>query len=144
MVKNAAWDKKDGYVVPRDCYNSYFYLPEDDSVSVIDKFILHGRKYTRYCDGGSALHCNLKEHLSKEQYAHLLRVAIKTGCPYFTFNIPNTICNQCGHIEKHYLDACPKCGSKDVDFITRCIGYLVRIKSMAAGRMEEAKKRFYA
>lgn len=143
-VKNAAWDKKDGYVVPRDCYNSYFYLPDDDSVSIIDKFILHGRKYTQYCDGGSALHCNLKEHLSKEQYAHLLGVAIKTGCPYFTFNIPNTLCNQCGHIEKHYLDACPKCGSKDVDFITRCIGYLVRIKSMAAGRMEEAKKRFYA
>lgn len=143
-IRNASCDKKDGYVTKRDCYNSYFYLPEDESVNVIDKFILHGRKYTRYCDGGSALHCNLKEHLSKHQYAHLLRVAIQTGCPYFTFNIPNTICNQCGHIEKHYLNACPKCGSEDVDFITRCIGYLVRIKSMAAGRMEEAKKRFYA
>ena len=25
-VKHAKWDKEDGYVVPRDCYNSYFYV----------------------------------------------------------------------------------------------------------------------
>ena len=34
---------------------------------------------------------NLEEHLSKEQYRQLLRVAATEGCNYFTFNIPNTV-----------------------------------------------------
>ena len=144
MVKNAAWDRKGGYVVPRDCYNSYFYKVEDETCSVVDKFILHGDKLTRYLDGGSALHCNLSEHLDVEQYRKLLRLAIKTGCSYFTFNIPNTICNDCGHISKHYLQTCEKCGSENVDFATRVIGYLKRVSKFSAERIKEAKKRYYA
>ena len=121
-VKNAKWDKKDGYVVPRDCYNSYFYIVEDESTSPVDKFRLHGLQYTDKLDGGSALHCNLDEHLSKAQYQFLLNLAIREGTPYFTFNIPNTVCNDCGHISKHKLAKCPKCGSENIDYATRVIG----------------------
>lgn len=143
-VKNAAWDKKDGYVVPRDCYNSYFYLVEDDGTNVVDKFILHGERLTRYLDGGSALHCNLDEHLTKEQYRSLMKTAIKTGCSYFTFNIPNTICNDCGYISKDRLTVCPRCGSKRLDYLTRVIGYLKRVSAFSEARQKEEKKRYYA
>lgn len=143
-VKNAKWDKKDGYFVPRDCYNSYFYRVEDTSVNIIDKFRLHGSKYTEHLDGGSALHMNLDEHLTKDQYRNLLRTAIRTGCSYFTYNIPNSICNKCGHIEKHRFDVCPECGSDDVDYATRVIGYLVRVSKWSAERQKEAERRFYA
>lgn len=142
-VKNAKWDKKDGYVVPRDCYNSYFYIVEDETSNIIDKFILHGDRLTRYLDGGSALHANLQEHLSKEQYIKLLENAIKTGCSYFTFNIPNTICNECGHISKHRLTKCEKCGSENLDYITRIIGYLKRVSRFSEERQKEAKNRYY-
>ena len=142
-VKNAKWDKQDGYVVPRDCYNSYFYLVEDET-KPIDKFILHGNSMTGNLDGGSALHLNLKEHLSKEQYRHLLDIAIKTGCPYWTVNVPNTICNDCGHISKHYLKQCPVCGSENVDYATRVIGYLKRVSNFSEARQKEASKRYYA
>ena len=143
-VKNAKWDKEDGLFVPRDCYNSYFYAVEDENTSVIDKFILHGDRLTKYLDGGSALHCNLQEHLTKEQYLQLLDVAIKTGCSYFTFNIPNTICNDCGYITKHNVKTCPKCHSADVDWLSRIIGYLKRISNFSEARQAEAKKRYYA
>ena len=43
-VKNAKWDKKEGYFVPRDCYNSYFYKVEDETTDIITKLILHGKK----------------------------------------------------------------------------------------------------
>lgn len=142
-VKNAKWDKKDGYFVPRDCYNSYFYRVEDDGISVLDKFMLHGDRLTKYLDGGSANHVNLSEHLSKEQYRHLLDVAAKTGCSYFTFNIPNTVCNKCGHISKHYKDHCEECGSTDIDYITRVIGYAKRVSKYSEERQKEAAKRFY-
>ena len=143
-VKNAKWDKKDGYVVPRECYNSYFYKVEDETCSVTDKFILHGNKLTKYLDGGSALHCNLNEHLSVRQYRMLMKFAVKTGCTYFTFNIPNTICNNCGYISKHYVDKCPNCGSENVDYATRVIGYLKRVSKFSAPRIKEAKMRYYA
>jgi len=143
-VKHAAWDKRDGYVVKRDCYNSYFYLVEDESLNIIDKFRLHGRRYTKHLTGGSALHLNLREHLSKEQYRQLLVIATQEGCNYFTFNIPNTVCNDCGHIDKRYLAECPVCGSKNIDYLTRIIGYMKRISNFSQSRQEEAAKRFYA
>ncbi len=143
-VKHAKWDREDGYFVPRDCYNSYFYVVEDSSLNVLDKFRLHGRKYVEHLTGGSALHCNLEEHLSQAQYRNLLRVAAKEGCNYFTFNIPNTVCNDCGHIDKRYLHECPECGSKNIDYLTRIIGYLKRISNFSEPRQEEAARRYYA
>ena len=142
-VKHAKWDREDGYIVPRDCYNSYFYIVEDQNLNIIDKFRLHGKKYIEHLTGGSALHMNLEEHLSQSQYRQLLRVAAKEGCNYFTFNIPNTICNTCGHIDKRYLHECPKCGSHDVDYATRIIGYMKRVSSFSQPRQKEAARRFY-
>ena len=143
-VKHAKWDREDGYKVPRNCYNSYFYIVEDESLNLIDKFRLHGRKYIEHLTGGSALHANLEEHLTKAQYRQLLRIAAKEGCNYFTFNIPNTICNDCGHIDKRYLKACPKCHSNHIDYMTRIIGYMKRISNFSMPRQEEAARRFYA
>ena len=143
-VKHAKWDREDGYFVPRDCYNSYFYVVEDDSLTIIDKFKLHGTPYIEHLTGGSALHMNLEEHLSKNQYAQLLKVAAKEGCNYFTFNIPNTICNDCGTIDKRYLHECPHCHSKNVDYMTRIIGYLKRVSNFSQPRQEEAARRYYA
>lgn len=142
-VKFAKWDKEDGYKVPRDCYNSYFYIVEDENTNVIDKFILHGDRLTRYLDGGSAAHINLKEYLTKDQYVKLLKNAILVGCSYFTFNIPNTICNKCGNISKHMLKKCLMCGGEDLDWITRIIGYLKRIAKFSEPRQKEAGKRHY-
>ncbi len=142
-VKHAKWDREDGYRVPRDCYNSYFYRVEDDSLNLLDKFRLHGARYIAHLTGGSALHANLEEHLSQAQYRQLLRVAAQEGCNYFTFNIPNTVCNDCGHIDKRYLHECPECHSKNLDYLTRGIGYMKRVSSFSQARQEEAARRHY-
>ena len=145
-AKNYSWDKKDGYWVSpnRNLYSSYFYNPEDESISVLEKMKLHGKDYVKYLDGGSAYHCNLQEHLSKEQYRQIMKVAAKYGCNYFTFNVKNTVCNDCGYISKHTLDVCPHCGSHNLDYLTRVIGYLKRISSFSEPRQIEASSRFYS
>ena len=142
-VKNAEWDRKAGYYVPRDCYNSYFFKVEDQELSVLDKMILHGQQVVQYLDGGSACHLNLEEHLDKTQYRTLLDIAAKTGCSYLTFNIPNTVCNKCGHISKHKEAVCEKCGSTDLDYITRVIGYAKRVSKYSEARQKEARRRVY-
>lgn len=143
--KNYRWDKEDGYIVPEDenLYNSYFYDAHDDT-SVLDKFILHGRQTYQYTDGGSAAHINLEDHLSKEQYLKLIDFAIVNGTNYFTFNIPNSKCDDCGYITKHPITECPKCHSKNITQYTRVIGYLRPIKSFGKDRQVEASHRTYS
>lgn len=143
--KNYRWDKEDGYKVPEDrnLYNSYFYNAHDDT-SVLDKFILHGRQTYQYTDGGSAAHINLEEHLSKKQYLKLIDFAIEQGTNYFTFNIPNSKCEDCKHIVKAPIKVCPKCGSEHITQYTRIIGYLRPITAFGKDRRIEAEKRTYS
>lgn len=142
-IKFAKWDKEDGYASPRECYNSYFFRVEDE-LDAVKKFYYQGEGFADICSGGVALHNNLREHLTKEQYRKLMDIAVQAGCNYFTYNIPNTICNDCGHISKHMLDTCPKCGSDNLDYATRVIGYLKRISNFSEARQREASKRHYS
>jgi ribonucleoside-triphosphate reductase len=145
-IKNYQWDKEDGYWVPEDrnCYNSYFYKPDDASISVLEKFRLHGKRYVDSLDGGVALHCNLEEHLSKEQYLKLIEYSVREGTNYFTFNIPNSQCSECKHIIKRPVKKCPKCGSSQITLWTRIIGYLRPVSNFSKGRRVEARKRIYS
>ena len=142
-IKNAKWDSEDGYFTPRECYNSYFYLVEDTTLNHLDKFILHGKSMTEFLDGGSALHLNLEEHLDTEQYMQLFNVAARTGCNYFCINVRITICNHCEYIDKRSRQSCSQCGSTDIDYGTRVIGYLKRVSSFSHGRRKEHKLRHY-
>lgn len=142
-VKNAKWDKADGYFVPRECYNSYFYVVEDEQINALDKFLLHGKELIEWLDGGSALHLNLDEALTQTGYRTMLDIAAKTGCNYFCINVKITICNACDHIDKRTLQCCPECGSKDIDYGTRVIGYLKRVSAFSSARQKEHSLRFY-
>ena len=144
-VKLYEHDKKDGYWVPenQNLYNSYFYNPWDET-SILDKFILHGKQIAPYMDGGQALHANLDEHLSKEQYLKLIDFAIEQGTNYFTFNIPMSECKSCGHVVNAPIDKCPKCGSDKIDYWTRIIGYLRPVSAFSNPRKIEQKHRVYA
>lgn len=142
-VKNAKWDKEAGLYVPRDCYNSYFYPVEDTKVNVLDKLKLYSKDIVQYLDGGSALHLNLEQMLSAEQFVHLYKLCSKYGVQYWTTNVLCTICNDCGYINTDTETHCVKCGSTDVEYGTRVIGYLKRISNFSEARQKEAGKRFY-
>ena len=140
------WDKRDGYWVPtcRNLYNSYFFPVEDPTYNVLEKIRAHGSAFISNLDGGSAAHIGLDAHLSKQQYRLMMNYCAECGCSYITWNIPNTICNDCNNIDKRYLKECPECGSKNIDYATRIIGYLKRISNFSEARQKEAAKRFYA
>ena len=144
-AKNYNWDKEDDYKVHPDrvLYNSYFYLAHDNT-SVLDKFRLHGKEFTETLDGGVGCHINLEEHLSKNQYLKLIEFAVKNGTSYFTFNIPNSECEDCHYIVKKPIKECPKCHSKNIKWYTRIIGYLRAIKNFGYERQIEASKRIYS
>ena len=142
-VKNANWDREEGLFVPRDCYNSYFYIVEDEGQNLIDKFYLHGNDYIQFLDGGSAYHCNLEEYPTQEGFKKLLDVAAHTGCNYFCFNIKVTVCNSCGFINKRTMEYCTECHSTNIDYATRIIGYLKKVTNFSKDRQKEEKVRYY-
>lgn len=146
-IKNYNWDKEDGYFVGNDTnlYASYVFKPNDDSLSVLDKLIMHSKQFAAdELSGGQAAHINLDAHLTTEQYRKLLNFAGEVGCSYFTWNIPNCECDKCGFIAKQPFDVCPKCGSTEVSLYDRIIGYLTKIKNWSEGRQIEQKTRVYA
>lgn len=146
-IKNYNWDKEDGYWVPTDTnlYASYIFKPNDKKLSVLERIKLHGAEYIgEYLDGGSAAHINLGEHLSAKQYEKLLKYAAEVGCQYFTFNIPNSECEECGFISRIAITKCPKCGSTNISLWDRIIGYLTKIKNWSSGRQIEQKTRVYS
>lgn len=144
-IKLYNWDKKDGYIVPKNqnLYNCYFYNPWTTDTSVLDKIKLHGKDINNYTDGGQACHLNLDTHLSKEQYLKLLNVAKDEGCNYFTFNIPISECKKCHHIVNAPIKRCPICNSEDIKYYTRIIGYLTAVDNWSTDRQEEFKHRKY-
>ena len=125
-IKLYNYDKQDGYWVPNDInlYTSYIFKPYDNNISVLDRILLHGFKYTGdKLDGGVACHNNLDSHLSAEQYTKLLKYAAEVGCNYLTFNIPNCQCEKCGFIAKQPFKVCPKCGETEkISLWDRIIG----------------------
>lgn len=145
--KNYNWDKEDGYWVPEDTkiYNSYFYNAWNPNTSILERFKLHGREFTGLLDGGVGLHCNLEEHLSREQYLKLMDYASKVGTSYFTYNVPNSECTNesCHFITKHPMNECPRCGSPMRTW-TRVVGFLRPIDGYDKGRYWDATQRVYS
>lgn len=143
-VKFYKWDKSDGYYVPEDqnLYNSYFYNPWKEENPLI-KLQLHGGDISKASDGGQGCHINLDTHLSKEQYKGLMKAAREYGCNYFTFNVPMTKCLDCNHVVNGPVGKCPKCGSTNIDYYTRVIGFLTPISNWSPERKQEFFERLY-
>ena len=145
-IKNYNWDKEDDYWVPEDTnlYASYVFKPNDKTTDIFEKLRLHGREYIGdFLDGGAAAHINMEEHLTKEQYQSVIKYAAEVGCNYFTFNIPMTECEDCGHIVNAPIHECPKCGSKRMKYWVRIIGYLTSVVSWSDGRKKEFETRIF-
>lgn len=138
-------DKDDGLQVNRDCYNSYFYRVEDD-LDIFDKASMYSKDVLDNLDGGSAYHVNLAENPSQETWTKIVDFITKVGCNYFCWNIKSTCCEntQCGYINKNTTNHCVKCGTQDVSWATRVIGYLKKTKSFSEARqIEEGYRKYY-
>jgi ribonucleoside-triphosphate reductase len=142
-VKNAKWDKADNLETYGDCYNSYLYLPSD-SVNYVDKMTMHGRSVCKNLDGGQAVHDNESDVLTVEQYLKKFESLAVLGCNYYTENVKETCCNSCGYNDIHTTKKCSKCGSTDIDYATKIIGYVKRVKAFSLDRQSEEATRNYA
>lgn len=92
---------------------------------------------------GAITHVWMGEH--KPDPAALASFVIKTfertENAQVAFSPEFTICNECNYIERGLSGTCLRCGSDDVDGITRVTGYFTRISSWNAGKRGELADR---
>ena len=69
---------------------------------------------------------------------------VKEGVNYWTVNIPMSECLDCGHVVNSPVSVCPKCGSKNIDYWVRIIGFLRPIRNYSKERQEEARRRVFS
>lgn len=72
-----------------------------------------------------------------------MKHAREVGCNYFTFNIPISVCKDCGHVINAPVQTCPKCGSNRIDYYTRIIGFLTSVSNWSEERRIEFEQRLF-
>ncbi len=93
-------------------------------------------------EAGSITHIWLGEHKpSVKGLADLVKkIYANTTNDQVAFSPEFTSCNSCGKLTRGMQDKC-KCGSKDLDFITRVTGYFSKVSMWNKGKIAELKDR---
>ena len=72
----------------------------------------------------------------------LVNYAMDKDLPYFAINVPNDTCLSCGYTDE-FNDACPVCGSEEIQQLRRVTGYLTGNYKTAfnKGKIQETEMR---
>lgn len=108
----------------------------------IDKVVREGELHPMI-KAGAITHVWMGEHKPNPQSlaSFVIKVFKASENAQVAFSPEFTICNECEHMERGLLDACPICGSHNVDGITRVTGYFTRTSSWNAGKRGELADR---
>jgi ribonucleoside-triphosphate reductase len=94
-------------------------------------------------DGGNILHIWLGEGSSRPEglMDFAMQLAKNTQVGYFAFTRDMTVCTAEGSVSNGLHDKCPKCGSENVQHLSRITGYLQAVEGWNAGKRQELKDR---
>jgi len=141
--KNAKWCRKAGMNIKNPTLSSYVYFP-NKKYTLGEQMRMHGTGIVDKLDGGSALHSNRQDFSDQTYYKDVFQSLIDTGCSYFTENVRSSVCNKCNKISPKTLKVCEYCGSDDISYAVRVIGYLSLENCFGKPRRDEAALRKYS
>ena len=119
--------------VPYELYSNQF-VPLWVDATIFERMEADGM-YNQLFTGGGIVHFNLSEKTTPQQNKELIRFAIKSGCEHFSLNMCVSECEK-GHVSLGKYDKCPICGGQITDYMTRVVGFMVRVSKMNETRRE--------
>jgi ribonucleoside-triphosphate reductase len=124
-------------------YTNSTYIPVSAPVGPISRVRTEGL-FHPMIEAGSLTHIWLGEaQPSSASIAGFVeKVFLNTQNDQVTFSPEFTSCNGCGTTSRGLHDACPGCGSQEVEGITRITGYFTKTSSWNKGKIGELKDRF--
>ena len=114
------------------------YIPLGIKATLQERIRVAGL-YTKFCNGGDILHCNIDAPFDTFDKAwHMLNYIFKQGVTYFAFT---TKIRACAHNHGFYGDYCPICGEHWATEYARVVGFWTNVNNWSENRKEEYTKR---
>ena len=143
------FDKKYGKkCIPNQTqHNDYFtnsmHVPVTTEIGPFDKIDIES-ELTGYSSAGCITYVEIDDQCTNNLTAleQIIDYAMEKGVPYFSVNLPNDYCIDCGTEILEGQEECPKCGSKNIQKIRRVTGYLTNMKNCNKGKVDEISKRY--
>lgn len=130
-------------VTSRDYLTNSHHVPVWEKVSVYDKLAVEA-PFCKYPTGGCITYVELDSTFVKniDAVEDIIDYAFEElDIPYLAFNFPIDSCLDCGY-QGEFNDACPECGSKNIQQLRRVTGYLsTDYRNFNDGKQAEVKER---
>jgi ribonucleoside-triphosphate reductase len=127
-------------VTDKDYYTNSYHVPVGFPISIRDKINIEA-PYHKLCNGGHISYIELDDYPSEDTVYDIINYAYsKTNISYIGINFHIRYCKSCGTY-LHGEDNCPKCGSSDIQGVSRVTGYLSLDERFGEGKVAERKDR---
>ena len=126
-------------VSDRDFFTNSMHVPVWKEMSPFDKIDIESQ-LTGYSSAGCITYIELDSTVKNNLDAleQLVDYAMDKDIPYFAINVPNDTCLDCGYCDE-FNDACPVCGSTNIQQLRRVTGYLTGNYTTAFNKGKQAE-----
>ncbi|MEY7999376.1 anaerobic ribonucleoside triphosphate reductase [Clostridium sp. Mt-5] len=127
-------------VTDKEYYTNSYHIPVGFPISIKDKIDIEA-PYHKLCNGGHISYVEIDDYPSEEVVRNIINYAYdNTNISYIGINFHIRYCKECGTY-LHGEDTCPKCGSNNIQGISRVTGYLSLDERFGEGKMAERADR---
>ena len=128
-------------VTDKDYYTNSFHIPVGYSISIIDKIQIEA-PFHKMCNAGHISYIELDGYPTGDTIEKIINYAYdQTNISYMGINFHLRYCKGCGKMLNEHTHTCPKCGSANIQGISRVTGYLSLDERFGSGKSAERKDR---
>ncbi|MGG7144035.1 anaerobic ribonucleoside triphosphate reductase [Clostridium nigeriense] len=128
-------------ITDKDYYTNSFHIPVNYPISIKDKIDIEA-PYHKLCNAGHISYIEVDDRPSGEIIMDILNYAYKsTNISYLGVNFHIRYCKNCGGFLDSSERKCNKCGSEDIQGVSRVTGYLSLDERFGPGKYEERADR---
>jgi ribonucleoside-triphosphate reductase (formate) len=128
-------------VTDKDYYTNSYHVPVGFPISIKDKIDIEA-PFHKLCNAGHISYLELDDSPDEETIMGILDYAYKhTNISYIGINFHIRYCRNCGNYLHSGEKKCPKCGSYDIQGISRVTGYLSLDERFGSGKYAEKADR---
>ena len=128
-------------ITDKEYYTNSYHIPVGFPISIKDKIDIEA-PYHKLCNGGHISYIEVDDNPTGDTIKDIIDYAYKnTNISYLGVNFHIRYCNDCGETLHNHECACPKCGSNDIQGISRVTGYLSLDERFGSGKSHERDDR---
>lgn len=128
-------------VTDKDYYTNSYHIPVSYKISIKNKIDLEA-PFHKLCNGGHITYIEMDGYPEPEDVKAIIDYSYKnTNISYMGINFHLKYCRDCGTRIEYAQHSCPKCGSQNIQGISRVTGYLSLDERFGSGKVAERKDR---